>query len=96
MREATSEVVPDGPFMGVPGARGALSNPFILDFYSSFNDQPQTSAPRQLERVIKWKGYRAISIISAQPWYSRDSLCYGVGACMAYITAKEKLVGLNF
>ena len=23
-------------------------------------------------------------------WYSRDSLCYGVGACMAYITAKAK------
>ena len=23
-------------------------------------------------------------------WYSRDSLCYGVGACVAYITAKSK------
>ena len=23
-------------------------------------------------------------------WYSRDSLCYGVGAYMAYITAKAK------
>ena len=23
-------------------------------------------------------------------WHSRDLLCYGVGACMAYITAKAK------
>ena len=23
-------------------------------------------------------------------WYSRDSLCYGVGARVAYITAKTK------
>ena len=28
-------------------------------------------------------------------WYSRDSLCYGVGARVAYITAKAKKTKLE-
>ena len=51
--------------------------------------------PRRLRGKISVgrKGFGPTYVAHIPPivvWYSRDSLCYGVGACMAYITAKAK------